>query len=115
HSNVPTVSGAALSIDLVLSQLEGNLYGVAVRLPTNNVTLIDLTLQTAMPTTAEAVNAVLRAAAAHGPLAEVLDYTQAPLVSSDYNHKAVSATVDASLTQVLGGHQMKVCAWYDKY
>jgi len=113
HNIIPTSSGAARSIGLVLPQLEGKLDGFAVRVPTINVSLIDLTLQTARPTTAEAVNAVLRAAAAHGPLAEVLDYTQAPLVSSDYNHNAVSATVDALLTQVLGGHQIKVCAWYD--
>lgn len=109
---IPTTSGAALALGQVLPELDGKLDGFAVRVPTINVSLIDLTLYTARQASAEQVNAVLKQAA-EGALAGILAYSEEPLVSSDYNHDPASATVDALLTKVLGGRLVKVCAWYD--
>src|SRR5699024_6136867 len=108
---IPTSSGAASSIGLVLPELDGKLDGFAVRVPTVNVSMVDLTLQVTASTNADEVNTVLRQAA-EGPLKQVLAYTEVLLVSSDYNHDPASATVDAPLTKVLGGRLAKVCAWY---
>lgn len=109
---IPTTSGAAQAVGLVLPELDGKLDGFAIRVPTINVSLIDLTLYTTQQTSVEQVNSVLKQAA-EGPLRGVLAYTDEPLVSSDYMHNPASSTVDSLLTKVLGGHLVKVCAWYD--
>jgi glyceraldehyde 3-phosphate dehydrogenase len=111
-SMIPTKTGAATSVGLVLPELKGKLDGFSVRVPTNNVSFVDLTFTAKRATTAEEVNAILRAAAS-GPLKGVLQYTEEPLVSVDFNHTPASGTVDAQLTKVLGGTLVKVCAWYD--
>jgi glyceraldehyde 3-phosphate dehydrogenase len=111
-SMIPTKTGAAASVGLVLPELKGKLDGFSIRVPVINVSIVDLTFTAKRATTAQEVNAILRAAAA-GPLKGILDYTEEPLVSVDFNHTPVSATVDAPLTKVLDGTLVKVCAWYD--
>ncbi|MES1939529.1 glyceraldehyde-3-phosphate dehydrogenase, type I [Salinisphaera sp. T5B8] len=112
QSMIPTATGAAKAVGLVLPELNGKLDGFAVRVPTINVSMVDLTAQVSKDTTAEDVNAVLKQAA-EGPLKGVLAYSEAPLVSQDFNHDPASSTVDAPLTKVAGGKLVKVCAWYD--
>jgi glyceraldehyde 3-phosphate dehydrogenase len=112
-SMIPTKTGAAAAVGLVLPELKGKLDGFAVRIPTINVSLVDLTFTPKRPTTIEEVNALLKAAAAAGPLKGILAWTDAPLVSVDYNHDAHSATYDATMTRIIDGHLVKVCAWYD--
>lgn len=109
---IPTTSGAAKAVGLVLPELDGKLDGFAIRVPTINVSLIDLTLYVARDTSVEQVNATLKQAA-EGALNGVLAYSEEPLVSSDYKHNPASSTVDSLLTKVLGGRLVKVCAWYD--
>ncbi len=109
---IPAATGAAAAVGLVLPELDGKLDGFAVRVPTINVSMVDLTVQVGKDTSAEDVNAVLKEAA-EGKLKGVLEYSEAPLVSSDFNHNPASSTVDAPLTKVLGGRLIKVCAWYD--
>lgn len=109
---IPTTSGAAKAVGLVLPELDGKLDGFAIRVPTINVSLIDLTLYVARDTSVEQVNATLKQAA-EGALKGVLAYSEEPLVSSDYKHNPASSTVDSLLTKVLGGRLVKVCAWYD--
>ncbi len=111
-SMIPTKTGAAAAVGLVLPELKGKLDGFAVRVPTINVSLVDLTFTAKRATTAEEVNGILRAAA-NGPLKGILEYTEEPLVSVDFNHNPASGTVDAPLTKVVGGTLVKVCAWYD--
>jgi glyceraldehyde 3-phosphate dehydrogenase len=111
-SMIPTKTGAAAAVGLVLPELKGKLDGFAVRVPTINVSLVDLTFTAKRATTAEEVNGILRAAA-DGALKGVLEYTEEPLVSVDFNHNPASGTVDAQLTKVVGGTLVKVCAWYD--
>ncbi len=111
QSMIPTKTGAAAAIGLVLPELAGKLDGMAVRVPTINVSLVDLTFVASRDTTAEEVNSIVRTAA-HGDLAPVLSYTEAPLVSIDFNHTAFSSNFDASHTRVQG-KLVKVMAWYD--
>ncbi|OXR50609.1 MULTISPECIES: type I glyceraldehyde-3-phosphate dehydrogenase [unclassified Pusillimonas] len=111
-SMIPTKTGAASAVGLVLPELNGKLDGYAMRVPTINVSIVDLSFVAARETTVEEVNAILKEAAASGPLKGILDYSEEPLVSVDYNHTAASSTVDAGLTKV-SGNLVKVCSWYD--
>ncbi|HEX3837070.1 MAG TPA: type I glyceraldehyde-3-phosphate dehydrogenase [Steroidobacteraceae bacterium] len=112
-SQIPTKTGAAAAVGLVLPELNGKLDGFAVRVPTINVSLVDLSFAAARATTVEEINGLMKAAAAAGDLKGVLAYNDAPLVSVDFNHDAHSSTFDATLTKVVGGTLVKVCAWYD--
>ena len=111
-SMIPTKTGAAAAVGLVLPALKGKFDGFAVRVPTINVSMVDLTFTATRATSVEEINSLMKAAA-EGPLKGVLAYTEAPLVSIDYNHDAHSSTYDATMTKVLGGTLVKVCAWYD--
>jgi glyceraldehyde 3-phosphate dehydrogenase len=111
-SMIPTKTGAAAAVGLVLPELNGKLDGFAVRVPTINVSVVDLTFTAARPTTGEEVNAVMKAAA-EGELKGVLEYSNAPLVSIDFNHNPASSIFDATLTKVTGGTLVKALAWYD--
>ncbi|HET9107146.1 MAG TPA: type I glyceraldehyde-3-phosphate dehydrogenase [Steroidobacteraceae bacterium] len=111
-SQIPTKTGAAAAVGLVLPELKGRLDGFAVRVPTINVSLVDLTFTAKRATTVQEVNQALRDAAS-GPLRGVLAYNEAPLVSIDFNHDAHSSVFDATLTKVIGGTLVKACAWYD--
>ncbi|SPA32303.1 Glyceraldehyde-3-phosphate dehydrogenase (RUBISCO operon) [Cupriavidus taiwanensis] len=110
-SMIPTKTGAAAAVGLVLPELDGRLDGFAVRVPTINVSLVDLSFVAARPTTVEEVNGILQAAA-QGELKGILDYNAAPLVSVDFNHNPASSIFDATLTKV-NGTLVKVSAWYD--
>jgi glyceraldehyde-3-phosphate dehydrogenase (NAD(P)) len=109
---VPTSTGAAQAVALVLPELKGKLNGIALRVPTPNVSIVDLVVQVEKSTIAEQVNDVLREAA-EGQLKGILGYNELPLVSSDYRGSDVSSIVDASLTIVMAGDMVKVVAWYD--
>jgi glyceraldehyde-3-phosphate dehydrogenase (NAD(P)) len=109
---VPTSTGAAVAVALVLPQLKGKLDGIALRVPTPNVSVVDLVAQVEKKTIAEEVNEALKAAS-EGQLKGILGYTDLPLVSSDYRGTDVSSTVDGQLTLALGGDMIKVIAWYD--
>lgn len=110
---VPTSTGAAKAVSLVLPQLKGKLNGIALRVPTPNVSVVDLVINTEKRgMTAEDVNAAFRRAA-DGPLAGILAVCDLPLVSTDFRGSSVSSTVDASLTMVMGDDMVKVVAWYD--
>jgi glyceraldehyde-3-phosphate dehydrogenase (NAD(P)) len=109
---VPTSTGAAQAVALVLPELKGKLNGIALRVPTPNVSIVDLVVQVEKSTIAEQVNDVLREAA-EGELKGILGYNDLPLVSSDYRGSDVSSIVDASLTIVMAGDMVKVVAWYD--
>jgi glyceraldehyde 3-phosphate dehydrogenase len=111
-SMIPTKTGAAAAVGLVLPQLKGKLDGFAIRVPTINVSVVDLTFKPKRSTTVEEINSLVKAAA-NGPLKGVLAYTEAPLVSVDYNHDPASSTYDASLTKIIDGNLVKVCSWYD--
>jgi len=110
---IPTTTGAAKAVALVLPQLKGKLNGMAVRVPTPNVSLVDLVVRTEKEVTKDGVNAVLRAAAASGDLAGVLAVCDEPLVSSDFVGNPSSSTVDALSTEVIGDRMLKVLSWYD--
>ena len=112
-SQIPTKTGAAAAVGLVLPELNGKLDGFAVRVPTINVSLVDLSFIAARATTVQEINGLMKAAAAAGELKGVLAYNEAPLVSVDFNHDAHSSTFDSTLTKVIGGTLVKVCAWYD--
>jgi len=112
-SQIPTKTGAAAAVGLVLPELKGKLDGFAVRVPTINVSLVDLTFTAKRPTSVEEVNKALAEAAAAGPLKGILAYNDAPLVSIDFNHDAHSAVFDATLTKVIDQSLVKVCGWYD--
>lgn len=111
-SIIPTSTGAAKAVGLVLPELAGKLDGFALRVPTLNVSLVDLTFQAARDTSAEEINDLMRAAA-DGPLAGVLAYSEEPLVSIDFNHHPASSIFEAPLTKVLGDRTVKVLSWYD--
>ena len=111
-SQIPTKTGAAAAVGLVLPELKGRLDGFAVRVPTINVSLVDLTFTARRATSVEEVNKALQQAAA-GALQGILAYNDAPLVSMDFNHDAHSSVFDATLTKVIEGTLVKVCAWYD--
>jgi glyceraldehyde 3-phosphate dehydrogenase len=109
---IPTSTGAAKAIGLVMPELKGKLDGYAMRVPTPNVSVVDFVCVTRKTATAEAVNAALKAAA-EGPLKGILAYTEDPVVSSDMMRNPNSSIVDAQLTKVLDGNLVKVVAWYD--
>jgi glyceraldehyde 3-phosphate dehydrogenase len=109
---IPTKTGAAAAVGLVLPELNGKLDGYAIRVPTINVSIVDLTFTAKRATTVDEVNAIMKEAAG-GALKGVLDYTTEPLVSSDFNHNPASSTFDASLTKVSEGTLVKVSSWYD--
>jgi len=112
-SMIPSSTGAAKAIGEVLPQLKGKLDGLAVRVPTPDVSLVDLVATVKTATDVAAVNAALKAAADTGALAGILQFEEAPLVSSDYIGNPFSSIVDAENTMVVGGHMVKVLAWYD--
>jgi glyceraldehyde 3-phosphate dehydrogenase len=112
-SIIPTTTGAARAVGEVLPELKGKLDGSAIRVPTPNVSLVDLTFVPGRETSKEEVNAALKAASESGPLAGVLDYTDEPLVSIDLNHNPASSTVDSLETAVIGGTLVRVVSWYD--
>jgi glyceraldehyde 3-phosphate dehydrogenase len=111
HSMIPTKTGAAAAIGLVLPELNGKLDGFAIRVPTINVSLVDLSFVAERDTTVDEVNAIMKEAA-DGSLKGILAYNTAPLVSVDFNHNPASSTFDATLTKVLG-RLVKVSSWYD--
>jgi glyceraldehyde 3-phosphate dehydrogenase len=111
HSMIPTKTGAASAIGLVMPELNGKLDGFAIRVPTINVSIVDLTFVAARDTTVEEVNAILKEAS-EGSLKGILAYQTEPLVSIDFNHDPASSTVDAALTKV-SGRLVKVASWYD--
>ncbi len=111
-SMIPTSTGAAAAIGLVLPELKGKLDGTSVRVPTANVSLVDLTVWTQKATTVEEVNKALEEAA-NGPLKGILNFSKELLVSSDYNGSTYSSSVDADSTMVVNGRMVKVMAWYD--
>jgi glyceraldehyde 3-phosphate dehydrogenase len=109
---IPTSTGAAKAIGLVMPELKGKLDGYSMRVPTPNVSAVDLVALLEKDTTAEAINAALKAAA-EGPLKGILAYTEDPVVSTDMLQNPNSSIVDAQLTKVLGGNLAKVVSWYD--
>ena len=112
QSMILTKTGAAAAVGLVLPELNGKLDGFAIRVPTINVSMVDLTFEAARETSVEEVHGLMRAAA-DGPLNGILDYNDKPLVSSDFNHCPASSTYDAAMTRVVNGKIVKVCSWYD--
>lgn len=111
-SMIPTSTGAAKAVGLVLPELDGKLDGVAIRVPTPNVSCVDLTFESSRPTTIAEVNAAI-IAAADGPLKGVLAYTDLSMVSIDFNHDPASATFHLDQTKVLDGNMVRILAWYD--
>jgi len=111
-SMIPTTTGAARAVSLVLPALEGKLDGMAVRVPTPNVSLVDLTAELDKKTTEKDINAAMQKAA-EGPLTGILAYCTEPLVSSDFNGTSYSSIFDAELTRVIDGNFCKVLSWYD--
>jgi glyceraldehyde 3-phosphate dehydrogenase len=111
HSMIPTKTGAASAVGLVLPELNGKLDGYAIRVPTINVSIVDLSFVAARETSVEEVNGILKAAS-EGALKGILNFNEEPLVSVDYNHDPASSTVDAGLTKV-SGSLVKVSSWYD--
>ena len=112
QSMIPTKTGAASAVGLVLPELQGKLDGFSIRVPTINVSLVDLSFIASKSTSVEEVNAVIKAAS-EGDLKGVLDYSNGPLVSIDFNHNPASSNFDATLTKVQEGTLVKVCSWYD--
>jgi glyceraldehyde 3-phosphate dehydrogenase len=112
-SMIPTTTGAARAVGEVLPELKGRLDGSAIRVPTPNVSVVDLTFTPKRDTSLEEVNGALRAAAESGPLKGILAYTEEPLVSIDFNHNPASSTVDSLETAVLEGKLVRVLSWYD--
>ena len=113
QSMIPTKTGAAAAVGLVLPELKGKLDGFAIRVPTINVSIVDLTFKPGRATSADEINQIMKDAATSGPLSAVLNYNDAPLVSIDFNHDAASSTFDAGLTREIDGGLIKVCSWYD--
>lgn len=109
---IPTSTGAARAVSLVLPELEGKLNGFAIRVPSPNVSVVDLVAELKVAVTVEEVNQALKEAA-DGPLKGILAYSEEPLVSSDYNGSPASSTIDALSTMVLEGNMVKVVSWYD--
>jgi len=111
-SMIPTKTGAAAAVGLVLPELNGKLDGYSIRVPTINVSIVDLAFIAARDTSVDEVNAIMKAASESGPLAGLLGYSKAPLVSVDFNHDARSSVFDATLSKV-SGRLVKVSSWYD--
>ncbi len=112
-SMIPTTTGAASAVALVLPELKGKLHGMAIRVPTPNVSVIDLVCELGRDVTVEEVNQALKTAASTPHLAKYLEYCQEPLVSCDFNDNPKSSIVDAGCTSVIGGNMVKIIAWYD--
>jgi glyceraldehyde 3-phosphate dehydrogenase len=112
QSQIPTKTGAAAAVGLVLPELNGKLDGFSVRVPTINVSLVDLSFIAKRATSIEEINKVMKEAA-NGALKGVLAYSDAPLVSVDFNHDPASSSYDATMTKVIDGTLVKVCSWYD--
>src|SRR5581483_11228052 len=112
-SQIPTKTGAAAAVGLVLPELKGKLDGFAVRVPTINVSLVDLTFTAKRSTTVAEVNKLLKEASSSDGWKGILGYNDGPLVSIDFNHDAHSSVFDATLTKVIDGTLVKVCSWYD--
>lgn len=113
QSMIPTKTGAAAAVGLVLPELNGLLDGFAVRVPTINVSFVDLTFIAKRDTSLEEINAIMKAASESEELRGILGYNDLPLVSCDFNHDSHSSTYDATLTKVSGGRLVKVTSWYD--
>ena len=111
-SMIPTSTGPAKAVGLVLPELNGKLDGVAIRVPTPNVSVVDLTFTASRNTTVEEINDAIRAAA-DGPLKGILGYTDKPLVSSDFNHDPHSSIFHTDQTKVMDGHMVRILSWYD--
>ena len=111
-SMIPTKTGAAAAVGLVLPELNGLLDGYAVRVPTINVSMVDLSFSAARETTIEEINSLMKQAS-EGPLKGVLEYNDVPLVSVDFNHNPASSIYDSELSKVINGNLIKVVAWYD--
>jgi glyceraldehyde 3-phosphate dehydrogenase len=111
-SMIPAKTGAAAAVGLVLPELKGKIDGFAVRVPTINVSLVDLSFLAARKTTVQEIHDTVKAAST-GALKGILAYSDAPLVSVDFNHDPASSTYDATLTKVIEGTMVKVCSWYD--
>jgi len=111
-SMIPTKTGAAAAVGLVLPELNGKLDGYAIRVPTINVSIVDLSFIAARDTTVDEVNGIMKAASESGPLKGLLNYNTGPLVSVDFNHDPASSTFDSTLTKV-SGRLVKVSSWYD--
>jgi len=109
---IPTKTGAAAAVGLVLPELNGKLDGFSVRVPTINVSLVDLTFEAARATTAKEIDDAVKKAS-QGALKGILEFVDEPLVSSDFNHNPASSLYDSSLTKIIEGKLVKVCAWYD--
>ena len=112
-SMIPTSTGAAKAVGLVLPELAGKLDGFAIRVPTPNVSVVDLTFEAARDVTAEEVNDAIRAAAASGPLKGILGVTDDPLVSMDFNHDPHSSIFATDQTKVMDGNMVRILTWYD--
>lgn len=112
QSMIPTKTGAAAAVGLVLPELNGKLDGFAIRVPTINVSVVDLTFEASRETSVDEINGLLKEAS-EGALKGVLAYNDEPLVSIDFNHTTVSSSYDAGLTRVIDGKLVKVCSWYD--
>lgn len=113
ESMIPTTTGAAKAVALVLPALKGKMHGFAMRVPTVNVSVVDLVVDVEKNVTVEEVNAAFKAASEKGRLAPYLEYTEEPLVSKDFNHSSKSSIVDGLCTMVMDGQMLKVIAWYD--
>jgi len=111
-SMIPTKTGAAAAVGLVLPELNGKLDGYAIRVPTINVSIVDLSFIAARDTNVDEVNSIMKAASESGPLKGILNFSSGPLVSVDFNHDPASSTFDATLTKV-SGRLVKVSSWYD--
>ena len=112
-SMIPTSTGAAKAVGLVLPELKGKLDGVAIRVPTPNVSVVDLVFEAKRSTTVEEINAAIRDAATTGPLVGILGYTDQPNVSADFNHDPHSSVFHMDQTKVLDGTMVRILAWYD--
>jgi len=111
-SMIPTTTGAAKAVSLVIPELKGRLDGMAIRVPTPNVSVVDLTAELSKSATAEEINAAMKKAS-EGPMKGILQYVDEPLVSIDFNHDPASSSFDALSTKVIGGKLVKVLSWYD--
>ena len=111
-SMIPTSTGAAKAVGLVLPELKGKLDGVAIRVPTPNVSVVDLTFEASRETSVEEINGAIKAAA-DGPLAGILGYTEEKLVSSDFNHDSHSSIFHMDQTKVMAGTMVRILSWYD--
>jgi glyceraldehyde 3-phosphate dehydrogenase len=112
HSMIPTKTGAAKAVGLVLPELLGKLDGFAMRVPTINVSVVDLCFQASRNTSKEEINEIIKSASS-GELKGILDYNEEPLVSHDFNHNPASSIFESSLTKVTGGNFVKILSWYD--